>query len=140
MKLKEHEGDVEGFYYVYSAFLSSSRSALLYFEKHRNNFYKSKIKMITLKEKFRKERNVDIHEGPSESLNIGESIIYIELEVSGENSTNGNNLNYNNNTDTTNKYKFYFINERNIIESNRIVILAEQYLNQIIQMMGKLNN
>lgn len=139
MKLKEQEGDVEGFYYVYSAFLSSSRSALLYFETHRKNFYKRRIKTITLIDKFRKERNLDVHENPIESLNVGESIVFLEIEVPGENPTSINNLK-DNNTDVTNKYEFYFKNETNLNDNNRIVVLAENYLNQIIQLKGKLNN
>lgn len=139
MEEKEKIGDVDGFYYVYSAFLSSSRSALQYLETHRKNFYKKQIKNVTLKEKFRIERNIDIHQEPSKSLNLGMSCKAVSIEV-----TNG--------VESTieepqsdfliaeHVYQFYFKNETNQIDGNRIVEMAKKYLSQIIQMKEKLNN
>lgn len=141
MEEKEIEGDKEGFYYVYSAFLSSSRSVLQYIETHRKNFYKRNIKNVTLKEKFRVERNIDIHVEPSESLNVGTSYITVSIEVvnpekpaiASSSTPSGQNI-------TGNVYQFYFKNESDLINNNRIVEMAKVYMSQIEQLKDKINS
>jgi len=142
MKQLEREGDGKDFYYVYSAFLSSSRSALLFIEKHRRNFYKRNIKDVTLKTKFQNERNIDIHEEPISITNRGESFMIGTLTVVREDEpkenlsiqTNERNQGF----PRINEYKIYFADEHHFIDENRIVVLAEKYLNEIVDLQAKL--
>lgn len=140
MKIAESSGNVEEFYYVYSAFLSSSRTALQYIEKHRKNFYKNKIKYVTLKELFQKERNFDIHETPSQTQNLGESIVCVEIEVSDKHEIDAKYPTNKNDIAVQNLFKVYFKNTKNFDDTNRIVSLAEKYLVEIVDLKNRINN